>query len=486
MNNILNLSTSELSTLIREKKLTSEELVSQTLSHIKAHDSKINSFITLLEDSALNQAKEFDKKNSKNESANKFLNGIPILLKDNISTKNIRTTAGSKILENYIPPYDAFVTKKIIENGGIIIGKGNLDEFAMGSSNETSFFGNVKNPWDVTRVPGGSSGGPAAAVAAGFVSCSIGSDTGGSIRQPASLCGVTGMKPTYGTVSRYGLIAFASSLDQIGPFAKSAVDCGEILDIISGKDPNDSTSFEKKFTSYNGLLNEDITGKKIGIPKEYLKNVDPETVNVLRESIKEFEKMGAEIIDVSLPLTEYAMDVYYIIAPSEASSNLSRFDGVKYGHRSESDYNSQASLIDSRNEGFGDEVKRRIMIGTYTLSAGYYDAYYKKAQKIRTLIIKEFKDVFKKVDVLLTPTSPSIAFKINEKTNDPIKMYQSDLCTIPVNIAGLPAISFPGGKSNNMPVGIQIIGPQNGDQTVLQFANKFQEKTEWHKDSPSL
>jgi aspartyl-tRNA(Asn)/glutamyl-tRNA(Gln) amidotransferase subunit A len=242
MNNILNLSTSELSTLIREKKLTSEELVSQTLSHIKAHDSKINSFITLLEDSALNQAKEFDKKNSKNESANKFLNGIPILLKDNISTKNIRTTAGSKILENYIPPYDAFVTKKIIENGGIIIGKGNLDEFAMGSSNETSFFGNVKNPWDVTRVPGGSSGGPAAAVAAGFVSCSIGSDTGGSIRQPASLCGVTGMKPTYGTVSRYGLIAFASSLDQIGPFAKSAVDCGEILDIISGKDPNDSTS----------------------------------------------------------------------------------------------------------------------------------------------------------------------------------------------------------------------------------------------------
>jgi len=486
MNKILNLSTSELSTLIKESKLTSEELVYETLIHIKANDTKINSFITLLEDSSLSQAKEFDKKNSDNELKQNFLSGIPILLKDNISTKNIRTTAGSKILENYIPPYDAFVTKKIKENGGIIIGKANLDEFAMGSSNETSFFGNVKNPWDLTRVPGGSSGGPAAAVAANFTSCSLGSDTGGSIRQPASLCGVTGMKPTYGTVSRYGLIAFASSLDQIGPFAKSAKDCGEILDIISGKDPNDSTSFEKKFNSFNGLINQDIKGKKIGIPKEYIKNVEPEIVDVLMKSIAEFENMGAEIVDVSLPLTEYAMDVYYIIAPSEASSNLSRFDGVKYGHRSETNYNSKASLIDSRSQGFGDEVKRRIMIGTYTLSAGYYDAYYKKAQQIRTLIIEEFRNIFKKVDVLLTPTSPSVAFKINEKTDDPIKMYQSDLCTIPVNIAGLPAISFPGGITNNMPVGIQIIGPQNGDQKVLQFANKFQENTKWHKKSPNF
>lgn len=486
MNKILNLSTSELSSLIKEKKITSEELVCETLSHIKTNDKKINSIITLLEDSSIQKAKDFDEKNYKNEINQTFLSGIPIILKDNISTKNIRTTAGSKILENYIPPYDAFVTRKIKENGGIIIGKANLDEFAMGSSNETSFFGSVKNPWDTTRVPGGSSGGPAAAVASSFTSCSLGSDTGGSIRQPASLCGVTGMKPTYGTVSRYGLIAFASSLDQIGPFAKSAKDCGEILNIISGKDSNDSTSFEKKFDSFNSLINQDITGKKIGVPKEYIQNAEPEIVEVLMKSINEFEKMGAEIIDVSLPLTNYAMDVYYIIAPSEASSNLSRFDGVKYGHRSDSDTNSISSLIASRSEGFGDEVKRRIMIGTYTLSAGYYDAYYKKAQQIRTLIIKEFSEVFNKVDVLLTPTSPSIAFKLNEKTNDPIKMYQSDLCTIPVNIAGLPAISFPAGINNDMPVGVQIIGPQNGDQKVLQFANKFQEKTEWHKASPSL
>ncbi|MBD86347.1 MAG: Asp-tRNA(Asn)/Glu-tRNA(Gln) amidotransferase GatCAB subunit A [Chloroflexi bacterium] len=486
MNKFNNLSTSELSNLIKSREISSEELVKASLSDINSKDKKINSFITINEDLSVKEAKKIDKALKNNEMDHKFLTGIPIMLKDNISTKGIKTTAGSKILENYIPPYDAHVTKKIIKNGGIIIGKGNLDEFAMGSSNETSFFGSVKNPWDLDRVPGGSSGGPAAAVSAGLVSCSLGSDTGGSIRQPAALCGVTGMKPTYGLVSRYGLIAFGSSLDQIGPIAKSAKDCGEILNIISGKDPYDSTSFEKNFLDFNSIIENDINGKKIGVPTEYLENCDKEIKEAFKKSLLVYENLGAEIIEISLPLTDYALDVYYIIAPSEASSNLSRFDGVKYGFRSKSNNNSRESLIDSRTEGFGDEVKRRIMIGTYTLSAGYYDAYYKKAQQIRTLIINEFNNRFKEVDVILTPTAPSIAFKLNEKTDDPIKMYQSDLCTIPVNIAGLPAISIQGGFVNKMPVGLQIIGPQNGDQTILQFANKYQENTEWHKNIPNL
>ena len=486
MNNLNTLTTSELSDLITNGNISSEELVRATLDSIQSNDSKLNSFITVNEENSIKQAKKIDKEMKNNSVEKTFLTGIPILLKDNISTKNIRTTAASKILENYIPPYDSFVTKKIIESGGIVIGKGNLDEFAMGSSNETSYFGEVKNPWDLTRVPGGSSGGPAAAVSAGLVSCSLGSDTGGSIRQPAALCGVSGMKPTYGLVSRYGLIAFGSSLDQIGPIARTAKDCGELLNIISGKDSRDSTSFEKHFEDFNSIIEHDIKGKKIGVPKEYINNCDSKIKEVFNKSLLIYENLGAEIIDISLPLTDYALDVYYIIAPSEASSNLSRFDGVKYGYRSGNEDNSRSSLIDSRTEGFGDEVKRRIMIGTYTLSAGYYDAYYKKAQQIRTLIIEEFDSKFKDVDVILTPTSPSIAFKLNEKTDDPIKMYQSDLCTIPVNIAGLPAISIQGGFSDEMPVGLQIIGPQNGDQTVLQFANKYQQNTEWHKNTPKL
>jgi aspartyl-tRNA(Asn)/glutamyl-tRNA(Gln) amidotransferase subunit A len=486
MNNLSALTTTELSEMISNGDITSEELVRATLDSIKINDPKINSFITINEENSIQKAKEIDKEIKNNSITKTLLTGIPILLKDNISTKNIRTTAASKILENYVPPYDSFVTKKIKQAGGIVIGKGNLDEFAMGSSNETSFFGSVKNPWDLSRVPGGSSGGPAAAVSAGLVSCSLGSDTGGSIRQPAALCGVTGMKPTYGLVSRYGLIAFGSSLDQIGPIAKTAKDCGELLNIISGKDPLDSTSFEKHFTDFNSIIENDISGKKIGVPREYLDNCDPKIKKIFNESLSVYENLGAEIIDISLPLTDCALDVYYIIAPSEASSNLSRFDGVKYGFRSENDNNSRSSLIDSRTEGFGDEVKRRIMIGTYTLSAGYYDAYYKKAQQIRTLIIDEFNDRFEKVDVILTPTSPSVAFKLNEKTDDPIKMYQSDLCTIPVNIAGLPAISIQGGVSDEMPVGLQIIGPQNGDQTILQFANQYQQNTEWHKNTPKF
>ena len=486
MNNLNTLTTSELSDLIRNGDISSEELVRATLDSIQSNDSKINSFITVNKKDSIEQAKKIDKEMKNNSFEKTFLTGIPILIKDNISTKNIRTTAASKILENYIPPYDSFVTKKIIESGGIVIGKGNLDEFAMGSSNETSYFGEVKNPWDLTRVPGGSSGGPAAAVSAGLVSCSLGSDTGGSIRQPAALCGVSGMKPTYGLVSRYGLIAFGSSLDQIGPIARTAKDCGELLNIISGKDSRDSTSFEKHFEDFNSIIEHDIKGKKIGVPKEYINNCDSKIKEVFNKSLLIYENLGAEIIDISLPLTDYALDVYYIIAPSEASSNLSRFDGVKYGYRSGNEDNSRSSLIDSRTEGFGDEVKRRIMIGTYTLSAGYYDAYYKKAQQIRTLIIEEFDTKFKDVDVIMTPTSPSIAFKLNEKTNDPIKMYQSDLCTIPVNIAGLPAISIQGGFSDEMPVGLQIIGPQNGDQTVLQFANKYQQNTEWHKNTPKF
>ena len=486
MSNILELSTTKLSNLIKNGKLSSEELVNESLSHIKNKDPEINSFITILEENSLKNAKKIDEKLSKKEIEHSFITGIPIMLKDNIATKGIKTTAASKILEDYVSPYDAYVTKKIIEKNGIVIGKGNCDEFAMGSSNENSYFGPVKNPWDTNKVPGGSSGGPAAAVAAGFVSCSLGSDTGGSIRQPASLCGVTGMKPTYGTVSRYGLIAFASSLDQIGPFARTAEDCGNILNLISGKDQNDSTSFEKNFDNFNGAINNDIKGMKIGVPIEYIKNVDSEVKKVLEESISEFENQGAIIEELSLPHTDYCMDIYYIIAPSEASSNLSRYDGVKYGFRGDNNENSRSSMIQSRSLGFGDEVKRRIMIGTYTLSAGYYDAYYKKAQQIRTLVVKEFDEAFKNFDVLLAPTSPTTAFDIGEKTDDPIKMYQSDLCTIPVNIAGLPAISIPAGFENNLPVGIQIIGPQNGDQKVIQFANKFQENTKWHLKFPNI
>tara|TARA_Y100001970_G_C14196951_1_gene838683 strand:+ start:286 stop:1746 length:1461 start_codon:yes stop_codon:yes gene_type:complete len=486
MSNILSLSTTQLSNLIKTKKLSSEELVKESLNHIKNKDSNINSFITILEDSSLINAKKIDDYLSKNKIDHSYLTGIPIMLKDNIATKGIKTTAASKVLENYVSPYDAYVTNKILNHNGIIIGKGNCDEFAMGSSNENSYFGPVKNPWNINKVPGGSSGGPAAAVAAGFVSCSLGSDTGGSIRQPASLCGVTGMKPTYGTVSRYGLIAFASSLDQIGPFARTAEDCGNILNLISGKDQNDSTSFEKKFDNFNGKINDDIKGMKIGIPKEYVNNVDSEVKKVLNESISEFENQGAIIEELSLPLTDYCMDIYYIIAPSEASSNLSRYDGVKYGYRGNNSENSRSSMIQSRSEGFGDEVKRRIMIGTYTLSAGYYDAYYKKAQQIRTLVVREFNEAFKKFDVLLAPTSPTVAFDIGEKTDDPLKMYQSDLCTIPVNIAGLPAISIPAGLENKLPVGIQIIGPQNGDQKVLQFAHQFQENTKWHLKFPNI
>lgn len=486
MSDLLNLTINQQNKLIKESKISSEELVQETINHIKKYDEEINSIINFDEKSAIDNAKNIDKKISDNEIKIGSLTGLPVLLKDNISTKNIETTAGSKILKGYIPPYNSYVTEKIMQENGILIGKGNLDEFAMGSSNENSFFGNVKNPWDKRRVPGGSSGGPAAAVSAGFASYSLGSDTGGSIRQPASLCGVSGMKPTYGLVSRYGLIAFASSLDQIGPIARSAEDCGEILNVISGKDNNDSTSIKKDFGDFNKYVNNSVKNLKIGVPREYLDNVDSEIKETFQESIKKFSGLGAEIVDLSLPLTEYALDVYYIIAPSEASSNLSRFDGVKYGYRSSKGNTAQENMSLSRSEGFGEEVKRRIMIGTYTLSAGYYDAYYKKAQQIRTLIINEFKETFKKVDVLLAPTSPTIAFKLGERTDDPIKMYQSDLCTIPINIAGLPAISIPAGFHNKMPIGIQVIGPQMGDQKVLQFANQFQQITSWHKHFPKL
>ena len=391
------------------------------------------------------------------------------------------------MLSEFIPPYDATVVEKLRQLGGIIVGKGNMDEFAMGSSTENSAFHPTHNPWDLNRVPGGSSGGPAAAVASGECFYSLGSDTGGSIRQPASLCGVVGLKPTYGLVSRYGLVAFASSLDQIGPITRDVQDCSTVLDAIVGQDPMDSTSIENESSCYSTSLKGDVKGLKIGVPKEYFEaGVDKSVLDCIKESLLIYEKLGATVSEISLPLTKYALAVYYILAPSEASANLSRYDGVKYGYS----YRDADSIWDAmektRQNGFGPEVSRRIMLGTYALSAGYYDAYYVKAQKVRPMIRNEFSSVFNDYDVLITPTSPSTAFLIGEKTEDPLQMYLNDICTIPANIAGIPAISIPAGFSNGLPIGMQIMGNYFSENTILNAAYAFEQATEWHKMRPTL
>ena len=402
------------------------------------------------------------------------------MIKDNISTKNIETTAASKILNGYIPPYDATVIKNLLNEKAIICGKTNLDEFAMGSSTENSSFGPVKNPLDLSKVPGGSSGGSAASVAAGQCVFALGSDTGGSIRQPASFCGVIGMKPTYGLVSRFGLIAFGSSLDQIGPLSRNVEDCARILNSISSFDEKDLTSLKRPFNNFGAKIGKSIKGLKIGIPKEYLVEGIESGVRIAYEnSLKELEKSGAILEEISLPLSEYALAVYYIIAPAEASSNLSRYDGIKYGNFTDKAKNSIEHTLRSRGDGFGDEVKRRILLGTYVLSAGYYDAYYLKAQKVRTLIREEFQKAFNKFDAIVTPTTPNVAFNLNEKINSPYQMYLNDVCTIPVNIAGLPAISIPNGIDNNLPTGLHIIGPRMGDQTVIQIAHHYETISQW-------
>lgn len=476
----------EVKELINKKEISCVELTRSTFDRISKVDDKIGAYLQLDEEGALKKAREVDEKIQRGEETS-FLAGIPMAIKDNICVEGLKTTCASKILENFVAPYDAHVTKKLKENDAVIIGKLNMDEFAMGSSSENSAFKKVKNPFDLERVPGGSSGGSAAAVAAGEAYYTLGSDTGGSIRQPASLCGVVGLKPTYGRISRYGLVAFASSLDQIGPFTKDVEDCAHVLNAIAGHDSMDSTSAKVEVEDYTKYLNQDIKGMKIGIPKEYFaEGLNPEIRGIIENGIEVLKKLGAEIKEISLPMSKYALAVYYILASSEASSNLARFDGIRYGYRAE-DFEDVVDLyVKSRSQGFGDEVKRRIMLGTYALSAGYYDAYYKKALKVRTLIIQEYKKAFEEVDVILTPTSPTVAFKLGEKSNNPLEMYLSDIYTVPINIAGVPAISIPAGFVDGLPVGMQLIGDYFKEGTLLKVSHAFERETEFTKVKPSI
>jgi len=461
---------------LRKKEFSALEICKTYLGEIGKKDKKISAFLTKTEDLALSQSKNIDKMISEGQEI-PILAGIPCAIKDNILVEDVRCTAGSKILENYVAPYDATVIKKLKTQGAVILGKTNLDEFAMGSSTENSAFFPTKNPHDLTRVPGGTSGGSAAAVAANFCSFALGSDTGGSIRQPASFCGVVGLKPTYGAVSRYGLIAFASSLDQIGPITKTVEDCQIVFDVIRGKDEMDSTSVETEDRIQNTELR--IKDLRIGIPKEYfIKGMDEQVEKTIREAIKKYEQAGAKIEEISLPHAEYGLACYYIIAPSEASANLARYDGIKYGYSAANGKHQAVSLLDvylkSRGEGFGAEVRRRIMLGTYVLSAGYYEAYYLRAQKVRTLIKQDFDEAFKKVDLIFTPVSPTTAFKIGEKISDPLTMYLSDIFTIAVNLTGLPALSLPCGKVEGLPVGLQIIGRPFEEEKILQVGQIFE------------
>jgi aspartyl-tRNA(Asn)/glutamyl-tRNA(Gln) amidotransferase subunit A len=461
----------ELKSKLKKREISCTEIVESIYLRIEEVEDRLNSYIRLEKESAISRAGKIDRLLGAGGDVADFM-GIPVAIKDNICTKDITTTCASRILKNYIPIYNATVIDRLESRGYVLTGKANMDEFAMGSSNENSYFGPVKNPWDTSRVPGGSSGGPAASVAAGEAVCSLGSDTGGSIRQPASLCGIVGLKPTYGIVSRYGLVAFASSLDQIGPLTRDVEDCAALLNVICGHDENDSTSINAEVPDYKSFLVPDIKGMKIGIPGEFMvEGVDGEVKEAVNRVVKLAEDMSAVVEEVSLPTLEYALSVYYIIAPSEASSNLSRFDGVRYGYRNPEAKTLREMYRRSRAEGFGSEVKRRIMIGTYCLSAGYYDAYYEKAQRVRTLVINDFKEAFSKFDILLSPTSPTTAFKIGEKVEDPLTMYLSDICTIPVNLAGLPAISIPAGLSaGGLPIGVQIIGNILREDNVLKAA----------------
>ena len=471
---------------INSKNASVKELVNDLFIKIDSKDSEINSYISITRDNAIIQAENIDKL-IQNEEILPPLAGIPIAIKDNICTKGVVTTCASKMLKNFVSPYESTASSKLWSSGGICLGKTNLDEFAMGSSTETSVFGVTSNPWDINRVPGGSSGGSAASVAAGLCSAAIGSDTGGSIRQPASFCGVVGLKPTYGRVSRWGLIAFASSLDQIGPITNTVSDAAEILYSISGKDPLDSTCLDKPVPNYLSDLNKSIKDLKIGIIKECFEHpgLNPEVKESVLSGVERFKNLGAEIIEVECPRFNDGIATYYVIAPSEASANLARYDGVKYGYRSNEDSNLLDMTSKSRAEGFGDEVQRRILIGTYALSAGYSDAYYKKAQKVRTLIRKDFDNAFKKVDILLTPTCPTTAFLKGDFANDPLSMYLSDLLTVPANLAGLPAISIPCGFDNKgLPIGLQLIGNVLEEDRILNAANIFEIDAQVIKNRP--
>ncbi len=472
----------EAAALIQRKEASPVELTELFLERISSLETKINSYITVWKEKALKAARQAEKQISEGNYMGP-LHGVPIALKDIFVTKDSRTTCGSKMLRDFVAPYNSTVAEKLMAAGSVVLGKNNMDEFAMGSSNETSYFGAVRNPWDTDRVPGGSSGGSAAATAANLCIASVGTDTGGSIRQPGSLCGVVGMKPTYGRISRYGMIAFASSLDQAGPLAKTVEDAAIILSSISGHDPMDSTSVNLPAADYAKNLSANIKGLRVGIPREYfVSGMDPEVEESVRKAIAEIEALGAEIVEISLPHSRYAVSTYYIIAPSEASSNLARYDGVRYMYRCENPQNLRDLFFRSRSEGFGDEVKRRIMLGTYALSTGYYDAYYLKAQKARTLIIRDFNSAWEKVDVIVSATSPETAFRIGEKTDDPLKMYLSDVLTIPCNIAGLPGISVPCGfSSEKLPIGLQVMGKPFDEQTVLNVAYAYEQSTKWYE-----
>lgn len=471
---------------LREKEITVSDLVAASYKRIAEVDDKVKAFLTLDEENARNYAKKLDEALvGKTEKG--ILYGLPIGIKDNIVTKGLRTTCASKLLGNFEPVHDATVMGKIRASEAVMIGKLNMDEFAMGSSTENSGFFRTRNPWNIDHVPGGSSGGSAAAVAAGEVLFSLGSDTGGSIRQPASYCGVVGLKPTYGRVSRFGLVAFASSLDQIGPITRSVEDNAYLMQVIAGYDKMDSTSANVEVPDYLASLTGDVQGLKIAVPKEYLaEGVNEDVKNQVLAALKVLEGLGATWEEVSLPHSKYAVATYYLLASSEASANLARFDGVRYGVRSDNGANLIEMYKESRSTGFGDEVKRRIMLGTFALSSGYYDAYYKKAQQVRTLIKKDFDDVLEKYDVIIGPTAPTTAFKIGEKTKDPLTMYANDILTIPVNLAGVPAISVPCGLSNGLPVGLQIIGKHFDESTVYRVAHAFEQATEHHKAKPQL
>ena len=475
--NITDLSVHELVEKLENKELTRKEILNAYIDRINEKEDEVKAFVTILDKEALNKLDDIQEKIDNGEIKNR-LAGIPIGIKDNMCTKGIKTTCSSKMLENFVSPYDATVIEKLNEENLINLGKLNMDEFAMGGSTEHSYFKKTRNPWNLERVPGGSSGGSAAAVAAGMVPWALGSDTGGSIRQPASFCGVVGLKPTYGLVSRYGLVAFASSLDQIGPITKDVKDSAILLNIIAGHDKKDTTSVDMPKKDYVKALKNDVKGLKIGAPKEFLaEGTNKEVKEKIEEAIKIYKDLGATVEEISLDVAKYSLATYYIIACAEASSNLGRFDGIRYGYRAK-DYKDLNELFKkSRSEGFGDEVKRRIILGTYVLSSGYYDAYYKKAQKVRTLVMNEFDKAFEKYDVILTPTSPTVAFKIGEKTSDPLQMYLSDICTVSVNIAGLPGISIPCGvDSNNMPIGMQLIGNKFQEETILNAAYTFEQK----------
>ena len=473
--------------MLVNKEITSLELTQAVLARIDEVEGDVQAYLTITREEALAQAKAVDEKIAKGEEI-AFLEGIPGAIKDNICTKGIKTTCASKILQKFVPPYDATVMQKLEAQNPVVLGKTNLDEFAMGGSTENSAYHPTCNPWNTDCVPGGSSGGSAAAVSAGTAVWALGSDTGGSIRQPASFCGVVGMKPTYGRVSRYGLVAYASSLDQIGPITKDVTDCAHILNIIAGRDEMDSTSLDVQVPDFTKALVQDVKGLKIGLPKEYfVKGMDPEVEAAVKNGVKELEKLGAEVVEISLPNTDYAISTYYLIAPAEAATNLARYDGVSYGERAEDAADLVEMMTKTRTQYLGEEVKRRIMIGNYALSAGYYDAYYLKALKVRRLVKEDYDKAFKDVDVIICPAAPSVAYKIGEKIANPLEMYLQDACTVPLNLAGLPGISVPCGyNKDKMPIGMQIIGKALDEETILRVAYTYEQSQSYHEDRAQL